>query len=217
MMQYKSLLSLLLLPVLMTACNSNAPTNVATTATDTNPESIQHTTTANAPLSLAAQLHKFILPNYELMDTLSGDLNLDGRMDYLLVLKQQGEADAAADLQINRPLLLLIADENNQLQLARRNDQTVYCMQCGGMMGDPYNGLAIKDGYFSIQHYGGSAWRWTRIITYKYDQKSKEWYLHKDGSESFHASDPENVTEAIKTTKDFGQVKFEAFDIYKDR
>lgn len=217
-MYYKPILPLLLVTTLLASCNSNSTKDqhtVTSTEESTTPTVEQAVSTINT--GVAEQIGAFILPGYELMDTLSGDLNLDGRMDYLLVLKQKGEADAATDVQVKRPLLLLIADENNQLQLARRNDHTVYCMQCGGMMGDPYNGLAIKDGYFSIQHYGGSAWRWTRVITYKYDQKAQEWYLHKDGSENFHASEPENVTEEIKTTKDFGQVKFEAFDIYKEQ
>ena len=84
-------------------------------------------------------------------------------------------------------------------------------------MGDPFMGIKIKNGYFSVEHYGGSSWRWTRIITYKYSKQDKEWFLHKDGSESFHASEPQKVETKIKTTKDFGQIKFEEFDIYDDK
>lgn len=40
------------------------------------------------------------------------------------------------------------------------------------------------------------------------------WYLHKDGGNSFHATEPEKTTTKIRTTKDFGKVKFEEFDIY---
>lgn len=163
-------------------------------------------------------LFKFVPINYSILDSVSGDLNLDGISDYILVLKQNGE-DTLSDVVNNpskRPLLILIRDKNNQLQLTRRNDNTVYCVDCGGILGDPYTGITIKNGYFSIEHYGGSAWRWTRIITYKYLSQENEWLLHKDGYESFHTSDPENIDIQIKTRKDFGKVKFEDFDIYKD-
>jgi hypothetical protein len=84
------------------------------------------------------------------------------------------------------------------------------------MMGDPFQEVVIKKGFFSIEHYGGSGWRWTRTITFKYTADDNNWYLFKDGGDSFHASDPEKVTTKIRTTKDFGKVRFDKFDIYKE-
>jgi len=84
-------------------------------------------------------------------------------------------------------------------------------------MGDPYVSIVIKKGYFSIEHYGGSSWRWQRIITYKYSPVDKEWYLHRDGTVSFNAGDPDKTTEITgRTAKDFGKVRFGDFDIYKE-
>ena len=164
------------------------------------------------------ELLEFVPKNYSILDTVSGDLNLDDIKDYILILKKNGE-DSLSDFIENpekRPLLILLRNKDNKLQLARKNNNTVYCVDCGGMMGDPFMGVTIKNGYFSIEHYGGSSWRWTRIITYKYNKQENEWFLHKDGSVSFHASDPETEETKIKTTKDFGRVKFENFDIYKE-
>lgn len=168
--------------------------------------------------NLPSDLTKFIPDNYSVLDTASGDLNLDENPDLILVLKKNGEdtLSAVVDHPEKRPLLILLRNANNELRLETKNDNTVYCIDCGGIMGDPYMGITIKDGYFSVEHYGGSAWRWTRIITYKYSKKDNQWYLHKDGSESFHATDPEKVESKVRTTKDFGKVKFEEFDIYKD-
>ncbi len=168
--------------------------------------------------NLPSELLEFVPAKYSVLDTISGDLNLDEIKDYILVLKKNEEgslANVVHDTE-KRPLLILIRDSNNKLQLVKRNDNTVYCIDCGGIMGDPFMGIKIKNGYFSVEHYGGSAWRWTRIITYKYSKQDNEWFLHKDGSESFHASDPEKVESKIRTTKDFGKVKFEDFDIYKE-
>ena len=83
-------------------------------------------------------------------------------------------------------------------------------------MGDPFVGITIKDGYFSVEHVGGSAWRWARIVTYKYSKDDKNWYLHKDRQESFHALDPKEVEARVLSTKDFGTKLFENFDIYKE-
>lgn len=167
--------------------------------------------------NLPNKLLQFVPDNYSVLDTAIGDLNLDGINDYVIVLNKNGE-DTLSNVVNNperRPLLIILCNQNNELYLARRNDNTVYCIDCGGMMGDPFEGITIKDGYFSIEHYGGSAWRWTRIITYKYSKQDQEWYLYKDGSESFHATKPGKVESKIETTKDFGKVNFQNYDIYK--
>jgi hypothetical protein len=168
--------------------------------------------------NLPNELLEFVPTNFSVLDTISGDLNLDKINDYILVLKKNGEEKTSdvIDNPERRPLLILLRDKDNKLQNVRRNNNTVYCIDCGGMMGDPFMGITIKNGYFSVEHYAGSAWRWTRIITYKYSKQENEWFLHKDGSESFHASEPDKVESKIRTTKDFGKVKFEDFDIYKE-
>jgi hypothetical protein len=156
--------------------------------------------------------------NFSLLDSICGDLNLDEINDYILVLKKNGEDSLSkvVDDPERRPLLILLREKDNKLKLVRRNDNTVSCIDCGGMMGDPFMGITIKNGYFSVEHYGGSAWRWYRIITYKFSKQENEWFLHKVGLESYHASEPEKVESKIRTTKDFGKIKFEEFDIYKE-
>ncbi|MCU0385306.1 MAG: hypothetical protein MUE38_04710 [Flavihumibacter sp.] len=136
----------------------------------------------------------------------------------LLVLKKYGEDSTSYidEQPEKRPLLILIGQADKSFTLAARNDNVVYCVNCGGMMGDPYMQIIIKKGYFSIEHYGGSAWRWTRIITFKYSSAEKYWYLHKDGGVSYHTSDPDKVEMNIKTTKEFGKIAFDKFDIYSD-
>lgn len=44
---------------------------------------------------------------------------------------------------------------------------------------NPYSGLTIKNGYFSVEHYAGSAWRWTRIPTFKYSKAENDWFYIK--------------------------------------
>lgn len=163
-------------------------------------------------------IQAFIPKQYSLLDSASGDLNLDAYPDLVLILKKDGEdfSSDVIDHPEKRPLLFLLGQADGSLKLAARNDNSVYCYDCGGIYGDPYSKIVIKNGYCSIEHYGGSNWRWTRIITYKFDKPSGKWFLHKDGGETYHISFPDEKEEHLRTKKDFGTVPFEHFDIYKD-
>jgi len=160
-----------------------------------------------------------LLPKgYEVLNSAVGDLNLDAYPDLIIVLNKANEAKTSevSSHPEKRPLLIFTGGPGHSYRLEGRNDKAVYCVDCGGMMGDPFTGITIKKGYFSVEHYGGSGWRWTRVITFKYSTKDKIWLLYKDGHESFHVSDPENVKEKVYTAKNFGRIPFASFDIYKE-
>lgn len=163
-------------------------------------------------------LSAYIPKGFTVLDTTSGDLNRDQYPDMILILKENGE-DSTSDVvdhPTRRPLLVLTGGAGPGYKLAARNNNAVYCVDCGGVFGDPFNGVTVKNGYFSVQHYGGSGWRWTRIITFKYSPADNYWYLHKDGGDTYHVSDPEQAETKVRTTKDFGKVPFDKFDIYKE-
>jgi len=151
---------------------------------------------------------------YEILDYNVADINGDKRSDMILILKWRDEKKTSdvGDHPEPRPLLLLI---NNGLKLilTAHNKNVVYCVDCGGIWGDPYSGITVKGNYFSIEHYGGSNWRWSKIITFKYYSDEKKWYLHKVGGESFHTSEPKKIKVEIKTKKDFGKIEFSKFNI----
>lgn len=163
-------------------------------------------------------LKEFVPSGYSFLGGEKGNLNLDKYPDIILVLKKDNEAELS-DVNDNpekRPLLIFTGEADGSYKLAGRNDNTVYCVNCGGVFGDPFEGITITNGNFSINHYGGSSWRWTRIVTYKYSPSEKNWFLFRDGSDSFHSSEPNKVKTTIKTVKNFGKVSFEKFDIYKE-
>jgi hypothetical protein len=170
------------------------------------------------PVAVPANIKQFIPKGYEALDLTTGDLNRDAHTDAILVLYKKGEEKTFDDIDHHekRPLLVLIGQAGNTYKLAAKTDNAVYCVSCGGQMGDPFMGVTIKNGYFSVEHYGGSGWRWTRIVTFKYAPAEHAWFLFKDGGERFHATKPEEVTTEIQTTKNFGKVLLTKFDIYKD-
>ena len=160
----------------------------------------------------------FIPAGYMLKDTARGDLNLDGRKDLILVLNKTGEEETS-DVTENpekRLMLILLAHKNNTYQQAAQSENVIYCYDCGGMLGDPYQGITVKDGQFSVEHFGGSSWRWARTCTFKYIKAEDTWYLTEDALVTNHASDPEKIETHVRTARDFGEMRLENFDIYKE-
>lgn len=116
-----------------------------------------------------------------------------------------------------RPLYILYGQTGGKYVMVAKNENTVYYVDCGGMMGDPFVNISANEGRFTISHYGGSAWRWAREITYNYSKEEDEWFLAMDRHESFHAFEPEDVEVTTETKRDFGRIRFEDFNIYSEQ
>ncbi len=129
-------------------------------------------------------IEDFVPEGYVLHKKFEGMLNEDDKKDAILVVTQK-EMDNSAD----RPIILLISNETGNYEQVARNDKAVLCAGCGGMLGDPFQQVVIKDGYFTIEHFGGSADRWARYSTFKYDTAKKDWLWHKDATELTSAHD----------------------------
>ncbi len=153
---------------------------------------------------------QFIPDGYILKDSLKCDLNLDGISDYLLVLKDKNE-EVAEIGETLRPIYILEGIKEGGYRLAEKNDSIVLSKNDGGAFGDPYAGLVAKKNYFSIEQYGGSNWRWSRIYTFKYDQKTKKYYLHKDAGVSYHTSNPNKVEKLNYHKELWGRIEFKDY------
>jgi len=158
------------------------------------------------------QYQAFIPKGYVVLDTVSGDLNGDWRTDWVVVLKDIREDSLEAIGQETiRPLLVLLADNNNQLYEAHRADHIVFCKGCGGIWGDPYSGIEIVDHSFIVYHYGGSNWRWTRNL--RFLCSGNDFLLVTDASTSFNVMSESDFSSTIKTTEDFGVIRMEDFKL----
>ncbi len=161
-------------------------------------------------------LSQFVIDGYEIMDSLWADLNNDQREDMLLALKQENEPESS-DMEgsVYRPLLILLRQKDGSLKKVRQNNYTILCRDCGGVLGEPYSQMVAKGNYFSVEHHGGSSQRWTKVVTYKYQEDDQEWYLHKDGGVNYSTHDPDlKMKETVQSSKDFGIIKFEDYNIY---
>lgn len=161
------------------------------------------------------ELKPFIMPGYEVMDVVKGDLNRDKLDDYLLVLKTAGEDTFSfdnTDWDAHRPLLLIIRQANGTLKTVAVNNELIFCKNCGGVMGDPYQGLTIKPGEFTADLYGGSSWRWAESFTFRYDAVKKNWFLQTHKSTSFQSGDPERtMNESVISRSETGDISIDKF------
>jgi hypothetical protein len=145
----------------------------------------------------------------------TGDLNGDSKKDFILVLskptKEAGVYDEAGDAL--RPTLILIREASGKLSLAARNNQVSYCKNCGGAMGDPFQGVKIRRTGFSVLNAGGSSDRWDEEYTFGYSRRDKTWQLVRVEENSFSAFKPDKIKTTILTPpKSFGLINFADFD-----
>jgi hypothetical protein len=163
---------------------------------------INHTSAQFKPL------RAFVPQNYSILAHASGDINIDGNKDLVIILRNRWEN---MNYDTTRPLLLLAGNGKGQYRLLARNDSVVLCLGCGGVHGDPFVGVTVKNGFFAVRHFGGSGWRWTRGIAFKYDLRRHAFFLHRDSGWSWHLSDPSKRTEIVSRQRDFDQVPFAEF------
>jgi hypothetical protein len=143
-----------------------------------------------------------------------GDLDLDGRSDYLLVLERGASATTDAELEGNpRMLRVLIATAAGGYTLAAESERAVLCSRCGGALGDPFEGVEAGEGRFTVHHYGGSSWRWRADFTFAYSRRDKAWQLVEVVDLSHHTSDTAAFRrEVSRPPRDFGKIDLRQFD-----
>ena len=168
-----------------------------------------------AGTQVCSQQHykSFIPKGFKELSFVKGDLNGDKIPDAILVLRDA--SDKIFPSEAKRPLFILFGTGGNKYKIAALNNNVVLSYVYGGGWGEPLSDIVIKNGYFSVELYGGSRERWSRIITFKYNKYDKKFYLHKDGSSVVDTLDPDKeFPEKIRTTKDFGRLPFEKFNVY---
>lgn len=166
-----------------------------------------------SPIMLPADIAPFVEAGAIPIALESADLNGDGRADYLLAFERP-LLEATGDMPANqRPLLVLMRQPDNSLTLAARNERVVYCAHCGGMFGDPFEGIKAAKGRFTVHLYGGSAWRWATSYTFAFSRRDLAWQLVEVRELSYHTSDPDKLDQKVsRPPRDFGRIDFSDFD-----
>jgi hypothetical protein len=164
---------------------------------------------------IPAELGPFVLPGTKAWCAVGGDLDGDGDRDYVLVLEQGPPRDAGGLWRdAKRTLLVVVRRPGGTLHVAARNDHMVLCAGCFGMYGDPFQGVEVEAGAFTVHHYGGSRWRWQTEYTFRYAPSAGTWRLAKVAELSFDSVEPEKMWEEriFVAPDDFGEIDLADFN-----
>lgn len=200
-----------------------------TTGKATKSQPVQKHDTFNETVIITnPKLKVFIPKGYQAIIKETGDLNLDKIEDCILVIRKATE-ETTSNMEEGKPdkrvVLLLLGQKDGNYKLAFKNENAAYCIDCGGLFGDPFNAIVIKNGYFSVEHRISGGHHWEHITTFKFNKTKNNWYLYKDHFINYilnPSTDPNaealiaNV-DKLKTVKDFGEISFQQFNIYADR
>lgn len=163
-------------------------------------------------LKIPSEVAPFVEKDTKAIALETADLNGDGTNDFVLVLEDL--KNESEDEQGRRFLLILTRGVNNKLILAKRNNNgLVYCRECGGVFGDPFEGVAVAPKTFTVGMYGGSSWRWAYSYKFNYSRIDKTWQLVRVEESTFHTSEPNKMKTVIYTPpKHFGKIDVADFD-----
>lgn len=165
---------------------------------------------APAP-SIPDNIRAFIGKDMTALTVESGDLNGDGTTDHILVVENAGAAaDEGADDR--RVMLILVTGPDGKLMLAKQNNRVILCRSCGGAFGDPFDGVFIEGTSFTIHNYGGSWWRWSLDLRFKYSRRDRTWQLVEVYKEDYDSHDPNTGKATSRTPRSFGKIDIADFD-----
>lgn len=166
------------------------------------------------PLTFFCQTKGF--ENYTEHSTYEGDFNGDKQIDKIVVYEKVCDSldENSVDGASCRRVAIYLKHNENYV-LYGYNDNLIECSKCGGAgVGDPFEGIKIKNQYFSVECLYGACDKTFSVKTFKFDKKTKEFYLYKIGNEDYTCREEDNPNGEIKvktrteTEKDFGKVKF---------
>lgn len=132
-----------------------------------------HDTIAAVPLQLKDSA--FVPKHYRVADVVFGDLNRDSFPDAIVMLRHDSD-DVAMYSEDPRWIYILLGTADGNFEVKSKSSHATFKQSEGGMFGDPYDGMTIGAGTFSINHYGGSRYRWTSNYVFEYDAAKTEWY-----------------------------------------
>lgn len=114
-------------------------------------------------------INTFIPEGYDTLEVARGDLDKDGVQDIAMVLRDKRE-ELDGQTELPNRILVIVFKKGSSFELKAVSDSAVLCKECGGIFGDPFAEITIKNGLLTIQHYGGSAWRWDYTHKFRYQQ-----------------------------------------------
>lgn len=165
-------------------------------------------------VKVPAELKEFVLHNTKPIELKSADLNGDGKMDYILVLTSTAvEAGQEHNDESQRITLIIVRKPEGELSIAARNHLVAFCASCGGIMGDPFEGVTVKKNSFTITNSGGSRERWSSSFQFNYSRRDNAWQLVRVTETEVDTLKPRSgKTTILIPPRHYGKIDFVDFD-----
>ncbi|MDD2476635.1 MAG: hypothetical protein PHI32_12075 [Dysgonamonadaceae bacterium] len=96
-----------------------------------------------------------LISGYSLISVATGCLNADNRSDLALVVEH-----TPGDVLGTRTLYVLLQNSDGTYKVSLKNSNVISGNEEGGVWGDPFKDIVIKDGILNVDEYGGSNFRW---------------------------------------------------------
>jgi hypothetical protein len=108
---------------------------------------------------------------YQSIKEVEGDLDKDGISEKVVVYNMS-DKEVETD-GIDRELVIF-KKIKNKWNIWHRSANAVGNSRDGGMMGDPFEDIEIKNGVLLVYESGGSSWKWFHTDKYRYQNKRFE-------------------------------------------
>lgn len=92
-----------------------------------------------------------------------GDLDKDGIPEKVIVYNTTDSTEYGTVREIH-----ILKQKDNNWTVWQKSRNAILKSEEGGMMGDPFEGIEIKNGILIINHWGGSSWKWSRSDKYRF-------------------------------------------------
>jgi hypothetical protein len=153
------------------------------------------------------ELSAFLPPGTSLRLAERGDIDGDGDQDAVIVLDA---GDGAA--RQPRTLLLLRRDADGRLQRALESPRAISCRRCGGMIGDPLQGIRIAPGALTLRFEGGSREMWSSEFEFTPAPGGDAWRLTDVTHRGSDRADGGKSAERTLSPEEIGEVSLTSFD-----
>jgi hypothetical protein len=108
---------------------------------------------------------------YRSIKEISGDLNKDSVDEKVVVYNV---SDTEDDVEGVDREIIIFKKENGNWIIWHRSKTAVGNSKDGGMMGDPFEDMEIKNGVLLITQSGGSSWKWGYTDKYRFQNNNFE-------------------------------------------
>lgn len=160
---------------------------------------------------------------YQIIDSISGNLNLDSEPDYVIILEKKVDSLTllSDEFAVTRRVIFFTVN-NNTFKAAAVNDDIIDCSHCGGGgVGDPYYQPVIDSGIIVFNSLYGGCDKTSIDISFKYNPRIDNWQLNEITRSDYNCNDVSedgdiNVRIETKTPLDFGSVLFAEYPVIEE-